>query len=422
MKAMVIFVLFSGANLFAVALAAGATETGAAGVPGRPVETACLETERDETVATVEDGVTDVPIRMFGTFIIVDVAVNGGEPRPFVLDTGASGSLVDTSAAPGIDPAALPPVTVVGVGGEQTFAAAKLDDLAVGGAHVKNVPVALGDLGGLGGAMGMELGGILGYDFLRHFVLTLDYDAGRIKFYDRGAFQDPAGVEFLPAEFDSGHPFVEMGLDSYRGKFVIDLGNASGIILNGDFVAREKLLDKAGARLPAMLRGAGGAKSTEAYVVRMGGAYLGSFEILKPVVVLPVSGEAPLTCAKDTIGNLGYGVMSRFTVYFDYPGGRVGLVPGKRFDAPFDYNRAGVVLRPGGDHYVVEKVMAGCPAAALVAPGDKVVAINGKAAAEVPPPAWAAIWSQPAGTKVTFTLARANGGTENVSFELADLL
>lgn len=395
----------------------GARVAAAESAPGTATPAAA-----DAAVASVEGGMADVAVNMYGTFIVVDVSVNGGPPQPFILDTGAGGSLVDLSALPGFDAAAAPPVTVAGVSGEQTFAAVELDDLAVGGAHVKHVPVAAGDLGALGPMLGVKIGGILGYDFLRHFVLAVDYDAARVRFYDPGSFRDPDGVEFLPAHFDGGHPVVAMDVDSHRGRVVIDLGNTSSLILNGDFVARAKLLEEDRPKMPATLRGAGGPKGIDAYTVRMDAVRLGSFTIAKPVVVLPASAEPILTCHLDTIGNAGYGLMSRFTCYFDYPGGRLGLIAGKRFDAPFDYNRAGVVLRPGGDHYVVEKVMAGCAAASLVKPGDKVVAINGKAAAEVPPPAWVAIWSQPAGADITFSIAEEGGKNRDVRFKLADLL
>jgi C-terminal processing protease CtpA/Prc len=106
----------------------------------------------------------------------------------------------------------------------------------------------------------------------------------------------------------------------------------------------------------------------------------------------------------------------------DYPGGRLGLSPNARFDAPFDYDRTGLLLQYAGDHYVVGEVAEASPAAGLLAAGDRVVAIDGKAAAEVPPPAWARLRSQPAGTALKFTVERGGGPPEELTITLLELL
>ncbi|UCH78969.1 MAG: PDZ domain-containing protein, partial [Candidatus Coatesbacteria bacterium] len=79
-------------------------------------------------------------------------------------------------------------------------------------------------------------------------------------------------------------------------------------------------------------------------------------------------------------------------------------------------------LEYAGDHYAVVEVAAASPAASLVAAGDKVTAIDGKAAAEVPPPAWARLRAQPAGTPLRLTVERDGGPPEEITLTLAELL
>ncbi len=387
-------------------------------------EAACEATpdEIEPAEAVLEGDAAEVPFRTHFNLLLVDVAVDGGEARPFILDTGASGTLVDAAAAEVGPEAERGAVTVRGAGGEEELALVTLDSLALGGARLLGPTVALGDLAQLRQLVGADVAGVLGYDFLRNFVVKVDYANSRVTFYDPASFADPEGVAFIPAETASGHPVVEMAVGGHAGRFVVDLGNPGPIVLNGGYVAEHDLIGQAEAKLPALMRGAGGPKATEAWVVRMDEASIGPYEVAGPIVVLPAAADAVPLCGDDLVGNVGWEVLSRFTFYVDYPGDRLGLAPSARFDAPFDYDRTGLLLRYAGDHYVVEEVAASSPAAALLAPGDRVTAIGGKAAAEVPPPAWARLRAQPAGTALEFTVERGDGPPEEVTLELAELL
>lgn len=372
--------------------------------------------------ATLEGDAAEVPFRTHFNLLLVDVAVNGGEARPFILDTGATGTVVDASAAEVGPEAERGAVTMRGTGGEKELALVKLDSLALGDARLLGPAVALGDLEPLRKLVGADVAGVLGYDFLRHFVVKVDYENSLVTFYDPASFAEPAGVTFIPAETAGGHPIVEMAVGGHRGRFVVDLGNPGPIIFDGGYVAEHDLIAKTSPKLPALMKGAGGPKVTRGYAVRMADATIGPYELAGPVVVLPAAAEAVALCGDDLVGNVGWEVMSRFTFYVDYPGGRLGLAPSARFDRPFDYDRTGLLLRYAGDHYVVEKVAAGSPGAALLAPGDRVVGIGGKAAAGVPPPAWARLRCQPAGTALKLTVERGDGPAEEIALELAELL
>jgi hypothetical protein len=387
-------------------------------------EAACEGTpaELEPAEAVLEGGAAEVPFRTVHNLMLVDVAVNGGEPRPFILDTGASGTVVDAAAA-GVKPeATVGTGTMRGAGGEVEIDVVKLDSLALGDARLLGPAVAAADLAPLRDMIGTDMAGVLGYDFLRHFVVKVDYENSLVTFYDPATFAAPAGVAFVPAETDTGHPIVEMAVGGHAGRFVVDLGNPGPIIFDGGYVAAHDLIGQAKAKLPAMMKGAGGPKIIRAYAVRMEDATIGPYTLAGPIVVLPTEEEATPLCGEGLVGNVGWDVMSRFTFYVDYPGGRLGLAPSARFDAPFDYDRTGLLLQYAGDHYVVEEVAASSPAAALLAPGDRVVGIDGRAAPEVPLAEWARLRCQPAGTALNLTVERNGGPPEEVTLTLVDLL
>jgi predicted metalloprotease with PDZ domain len=118
--------------------------------------------------------------------------------------------------------------------------------------------------------------------------------------------------------------------------------------------------------------------------------------------------------------NIGYDVLANFTVTFDYARRRMCLVPSPGF-APPPMNRSGLGLsksEPGA--FTVALVRAGSPGArAGIREGDKVVAIDGRAAAKLSGhDAFKAV-RRKAGTRVRLTIRRG-ASLETVTFALEE--
>jgi hypothetical protein len=115
-------------------------------------------------------------------------------------------------------------------------------------------------------------------------------------------------------------------------------------------------------------------------VARGGRLELGPLAVDAPLLTLPSSREGP-TSMRDVAGNLGGGLLARFTVAFDYTRRQVHLWPNARFGQPFAHDRAGLWINRHRDGAVVAGVQAQGPADdAGVREGDIVVAIDGDAA------------------------------------------
>jgi predicted aspartyl protease len=109
---------------------------------------------------------------------VVPVTIDGKGPFPFVLDTGASATVVSRSLA---DKLALPKaggtVSGMGAGGAVGFTISRIRSLAIGDASLQGLEVAVGDVPAIG-----QADGILGYNFLSRFRFTIDYNARAITF------------------------------------------------------------------------------------------------------------------------------------------------------------------------------------------------------------------------------------------------
>ena len=121
----------------------------------------------------------EVAFRLAGPakpLVLVPAFVNGRGPHTFVVDTGASATVLSPALAHSLSIRSAAPGTMIGAGGTLQASVGRATSLAVGGASLDDLTVVVADfLDGLGKVVGATLDGIVGYNFLRHFRVTLDY-------------------------------------------------------------------------------------------------------------------------------------------------------------------------------------------------------------------------------------------------------
>jgi len=126
----------------------------------------------------------EVAFRLAGTakpLVLVPAYVNGRGPHTFVLDTGASATVLspELAAALRIETVAAEPMT--GAGGILQATLGRASSIMVGEAALEDIAVMVADfLADLGRVVEAPLDGILGYNFLRHFRVTIDYPASTL--------------------------------------------------------------------------------------------------------------------------------------------------------------------------------------------------------------------------------------------------
>jgi predicted aspartyl protease len=114
--------------------------------------------------------------------ILVQVTVNHQGPFQFALDTGASRTMLSTELARRLAIETSDDSPVSGGGGQIKILAGKLSSLAVGGAVVRDHAIGAGGfLNILSTAIGTKLDGIIGYNFLNQFKVTIDYPRSTLE-------------------------------------------------------------------------------------------------------------------------------------------------------------------------------------------------------------------------------------------------
>jgi predicted aspartyl protease len=121
--------------------------------------------------------------------ILLPVKVNGRGPFDFILDTGAGTSLLSSDLSKQLEVKVIGSKEGQSAGGKVAVSLAKVDSLAVGEAKLDDVDVGIVDLSQIGKTIGAKIDGDLGYNFLRHFRVTINYRDCEIR------FDDPKRVE-----------------------------------------------------------------------------------------------------------------------------------------------------------------------------------------------------------------------------------
>lgn len=128
-----------------------------------------------QELAAADNEVTDVPIDIIGRVMFTKVTINGEGPLTFIVDTGATETILTPRAAQkvGVLRSRIP----------SSVNKKMVKTINVGKAEVRNMSVSLLDPPqalSLRLDRGIDYHGILGYTFLSRYLVTIDYEKKRM--------------------------------------------------------------------------------------------------------------------------------------------------------------------------------------------------------------------------------------------------
>ena len=364
---------------------------------------------------------TTVPFTLVNNHIYVDAKLNGKGPYRLLCDTGGA-NVVKPAVARQLGLRSEGALEGTG-GGEQSedVGLVKIERVAIGDAVIERQLFAVFDLEKLEPAEGALLPGLVGYEVFKRFVVRIDYGRGLLTLTLPSAFQADSRATALPFRFNGHTPQVDGEIDGTAGAFDLDTGSRASLDLTGPFVEKNGLAAKYGAKLTAVTGwGVGG--PTRSLVTRTKVLKLGPIEVRDVVTGLSLQKKGALTNVY-VAGNVGAGVLRRFTVTFDYGRQRVYFEPSETPPPRDAFDRTGLWLNRGDGFFEVVDAVVGGPAhEAGIRPGDRVVAVDGSAAARLSlPELRLRLRSDPPGSRVRFRIS-SQGAEKDVTVVLRDLV
>jgi hypothetical protein len=359
-----------------------------------------------------KSGVARLPFDYRARHVWLKASVNGGPPEDFLFDTGASVTVLDSSwaAEHGVKTEGRMQAAGAGAAGGASFAT--IGSLRVAGTNgdgieVPNVKVATLDVNpGFEPLMWRRMAGILGYDVISRFVVTIDYDDSVLVLHEPQAWKYEGSEKPLPMVMNGTVPALTGTFDGTEaGLFRLDVGSSSTVDVHAPFAKRHELRGRMKRTVSVQGVGFGGTFLSE--IGRLGSMSLGPYEWDDPIV--SISGATVGAFAsEDFAGNIGNRVLERFRVTLDYNRRHVYLEPGTRYSDRDHLTHAGVMFARRGGVVTVEDVLSGSPAdRAGLRARDEVVAVNGREIASWDLPQLQALLDDgPTGERVTVSVRR----------------
>lgn len=352
-----------------------------------------------------------IPFELVNKHVVIQVKVNNSRPLSFVLDTGDKFAIIDLERAKELGLSLQGELRVGGAGSERpTGAFVKDSTFTIPGLAGFSQPVNIAlPVRHLAPRMGQDFDGILGSEFIKEFVVELDYQARVIRLHDKDKFNYTGRGESIPIKLNgAGHPIIDgevtpIGSDPVKGKFVLDIGSGAALILYSPFVVEHHLLGPDLKTIKAIgVGGAGGASAGR--IGRVTELKIGAFKISNPMTMFSEDKEGALASSA-VLGNIGAQVISKFRLLLDYSHDRIIFEPNSTFPEGFERAFSGLAMVAEGKDYRTFRItdlLDNAPAAeAGLQKDDIITAIDGKPAAELTLSKLNEMFERPAAYKLT---------------------
>jgi hypothetical protein len=251
----------------------------------------------------------------------------------FLFDTGASVSALDLKTANGLKLALMKGGKVEGSAGVIEAMKSQLPSLSVGAARVENLSVTVQDLSASLVPKGMRLDGILGYDFLSRYSVTINFENRTMRFSNQP--QEPFALAARPTV---SVPFtLEERIPRLRGilnglietDFRLDTGaslfETSDVYVNVTEVTLQKLTAAEPGLVPeCYFKGTGTGGEVKLPVVRLKRLSLGEIIVAQPYAI--VQPKAGYFARPDAVGFVSNNFLEKYDpVTLDYLGRKLYL-------------------------------------------------------------------------------------------------
>ena len=307
---------------------------------------------------------TQFGFRQFsGGIVVLKATVNEiKDSLNFILDTGSSGISLDSSTTSNLGLSTeVSDISIVGIAGTRVLSFVKNSTLNLPGLQVSNLDFHVADYEVLTETYGVKIDGIIGYSFLRQFIVSINYDSLKIEVFSPGNFRYPRnGYKFKPGF--TRIPIVDLKTkESFKStnRYYFDIGAGLSLLLNEQYVKDSSFLLSKRKPVYTQVEGLGGKAQMKLTVVKE--LKVGPYAF-RGVPTYIFEDNNNVLNYPSLVGLLGNDLLRRFNTILNYPAREIFLQPNSHFRDKFDYSYSGLNIYFIDGKVTVGEVMNDSPA------------------------------------------------------------
>lgn len=306
-----------------------------------------------------------IPFKFINNLIFIPVTVNG-EELTFLLDTGVEQTILfSLDEKEEVKFFEVEKLKLKGLGSKEPIEAFRSSKNKV---EIKDfvdfnheLYIILDQEFNFSSQVGIEVNGIIGYNFFRDHIVEIDYDRKKIIVYghDHKKIQARLDRKFnkIPITMEANKPYYISNIvvedNIVPSKLLIDTGNSDALWIFANRTDKIKIPAK---NIPDYL-GRGFSGSVYGKRARVDSFGFGQKLFEFPLVTFPDSVSVQsVNFVNDRVGSIGSEVISRFTTVFDYRNYAVYTKPNATINDPFNFNMSGIEVEHAGLEWVKEPV------------------------------------------------------------------
>lgn len=306
-----------------------------------------------------------VPFKMVRNMIVVELMINGNGPFNFILDTGVGLMIIsDPKLVDSINVSYKRSVQLFGLGEGESFEAYVVSTLKVKLPDIESNGVGAvifkEDHFGLSNYAGIHIHGLLGYEFFNNLAVEINFSNNVLNVWRPKDLKTRRRGDKIPITIENRKPYLETEVTLPDGthkksKLVIDIGAGHALSLE-NFEDHNNSFPK----LTMANLGMGFTGPISGYISRINKIELGKYKFRKVITAFPsMNAFKRETFLTKRDGNLGLGILKKFTVTFNYHDRVMYLKPAQRYNEPFEHDMSGIEYFSSGEdlkHVIIHRV------------------------------------------------------------------
>lgn len=319
---------------------------------------------KNETESSKAELLTKFPFILTNRGIIIIKGQFGSFPDTlnFILDTGSGGISIDSATAQRFN---LTPTTseetLKGLAQKKTAQFIIDQKLLLPRLQINHLNFHVNDYSFLTEAHNVKIHGVIGYSFLKAYIVKLNYDQFMIEVWKPGSIAYPKEGYVLKTRPNKLAAIDATLRDNRKidSKFYFDTGADMCFMLPDKFIKDSSVLNNNKKIFTSGAEGLGGKK--EMMLTTVEEVHIGPYS-LKKVPTYIFDDTYNVSNYPATGGIIGNELMARFNVIINYPNNEIHIAPNNTFNQPFNYSYVGCSLLVENGKTIIKDIVKDSPA------------------------------------------------------------